>query len=120
MSLFLGKTIGRGTLKHAVEKPSFRKIGLGRHLLHKATRGGFTPGLSIETYALWQYLQQNAVKEVTVAEKGFSVDGKVVAGNEYVSEAFLAAGIKEINAEEIVGPEHLANMPREKTFLYMH
>ena len=118
MSLYLGK-IGRRILNYTVTHPRLnRAVDVFGNAAHKVTFGRYTPGLSRESFLLYQ--RTSSGDKIKVKEDGFYRDEEKIAGNKYVSLAFLNAGIKQVDLNDNDSPEAVANLPRYRIFSAMH
>jgi len=117
MSLYLGK-IGRRILNYTVTHPRLNSaVDVFGKIAHKATFGRYTPGLTRETFSLFQ--KSGIGDSIDIRGDGFYKDGEKIAGNIYVSEAFRKRGIRVVNFEKFNSPEKLANSARNRVFVLM-
>ena len=124
MSLFLGK-LGRPLLGVVASNRYAGAVAIAGTKLLGAVLPVVTSGLTVETYRLWDNLSSRGLltnttmpSEIQVKEDGFYLGERKLAGNRSVAEAFRKAGKTRINTEEIVGPEYLANIPRQRAFTW--
>jgi hypothetical protein len=97
MSLYLGNTIGNKVLGLVTASPGANRV-LDRfgQSARRMTGGRYIPGLTRETYLLFQQLPRNA--RVKVKEDGFYRCGVKIAGNNYISEILLRTGVTSFSA----------------------
>ncbi|OGC04876.1 hypothetical protein A2276_02815 [candidate division WOR-1 bacterium RIFOXYA12_FULL_43_27] len=121
MALLIGK-FGRQILACCNKNPQSRLSrlgdGLGR-VAHKIS-SNYTPGLSRETLKVWQHLILKPDETISIKPDGFYAADSKIAGDHLVAEAFLKAGRTTIDPRQITSPEELANLCREKSFIFLH
>jgi hypothetical protein len=85
MSLYLG-AFGRKILKEIVARPKLREVGRIGRVLQKVSFGCYTPGLTRETFVLFQNAKNG--ERVFIGEDGLYQNKLKIAGSRVVSARF--------------------------------